>query len=267
VSVFEHHDYKRFFKEWVNSEPGGGRGLLSRLAEDLSISPAMLSHVFKGDKHLSLEMAVEVASFIGLNSDETDYFLLLVNFGRAGSHKLRENLKEKVASEQKKANELSKKVRPLKEISEIAQATFYSSWTYSGIRNLTACPGLQTTDAIAKHLGFSRGSVQLILDFLVKNGLCIEEKPLIKPGPARTHIGSNSVLVNQHHTNWRLQSVRSMTEKKDQNIYFTGPMSLSAETAQMIRLRIPSFIDEIIKLVEPSPSETVRCLNPDWFEY
>ena len=58
-----------------------------------------------------------------------------------------------------------------------------------------------------------------------------------------------------------------MIDVDDKNLFFTAPMSLSHETVELIRQKIPAFIEEIIKLVRPSPSEVVHCLNIDWFEY
>jgi hypothetical protein len=86
-------------------------------------------------------------------------------------------------------------------------------------------------------------------------------------GPKLTHNGADSPLVIKHHQNWRLKGMKQMVFKGNADLFYTAPMSLSRETATQIRSELPSFIEKIIKWVGPSPSETVRCLNIDWFEY
>jgi hypothetical protein len=44
-------------------------------------------------------------------------------------------------------------------------------------------------------------------------------------------------------------------------------MSLSEKDAEKLRKLIPQWIEEIHKIVGPSDSECVRCLNIDFFNY
>ncbi len=267
MSVYEYRDYKLFLKGWIESQPKRGRGVIRRIAEHLRMSPTMMSHILQGEKHLSVEAASDLSSFIGLSEDEFEYFLLLVLHGRAGSFSLKERLASKITSEQRKALDLAKRVKADRELAETVKATFYSSWIYTGIRNMTACPEFQEVDAIARHLNLSPITVQKVVDFLIQNELVVRKEGRLEVGPQQTHIGSSSVLVSKHHQNWRLQAFNKMLETNERNLFFTAPMSMSAETADLIRARIPTFIEEILKAVRPSPSEIVRCLNIDWFEY
>lgn len=58
-----------------------------------------------------------------------------------------------------------------------------------------------------------------------------------------------------------------MELKKDKDIFFTSPMSLSKEAAAEIKNMIPSIIQNVMKIAGPSESETTYCLNIDWFEF
>lgn len=267
MSIFEFRDYKEYLRSWVASQPKRGHGILKKIADHLRISPTMLSHILNGDKDLSAEAAHDLADYLGLSDMEFDYLSLLIQISKAGSFSLKSRLERKIVSEQKKALELKKRLRTDETISEESRALFYSNWLYAGIRNLSACPGFQTVDDIAKRLNISRGSAQKIIDFLLENQLCLMNQDKLLPGPAQTHLGHDSVFVSRHHQNWRNQAVTKMSEISDKNLFFSSPMSLSVETAELIRQKLPSFIEEIMKVVRPSPSEVVRCLNIDWFEY
>jgi uncharacterized protein (TIGR02147 family) len=100
MSIFDYTDYKAYVKDWLASQPRKGRGILRRMAEHLKMSSTMLSHVFQGDKHLSVEAVSDLVEFMGLGEDEFEYLLLLVLYGRAGSFNLQERLKKKKSAAQ-----------------------------------------------------------------------------------------------------------------------------------------------------------------------
>jgi len=227
----------------------------------------MISQVFKGDKHLSLELAAELCEYLELNDEEADYFLLLVECQKAGSQKLLKRLSRQVHNRQEKARKLENRVKAKNEMTEEVKSVFYSSWIYSGVRLLTDLEQMNSAADIATRLSMPRNQVQRVVDFLIKNHLAVAEKNKLKLGAARTHIGSSSILVNKHHQNWRLQALNKMAFQDEDNFFYTGPMTLSAEVANKIRQELPSFIENINSQILPSKSEVVRCLNIDWFEY
>lgn len=53
----------------------------------------------------------------------------------------------------------------------------------------------------------------------------------------------------------------------NQNIFYTGPMSMSHVVVEQVRNDILKLVERVYERVGPSSSETVRCLNLDWFEY
>jgi uncharacterized protein (TIGR02147 family) len=267
MAVYDYSDYKIYLKEWVENQPRAGRGLIRKIAEHLNMSSPMVSHILSGNKHFSFEAANDLCQFLNLDDGETEYFFLLLSHAKAGSFSLQERLKRKIRIEQKKAAQFTKRVKIDQELPDVDKMTFYSNWLYSGIRNMTACPDFQNIDQIAKHLNISRILAQKVIDFLVKSNLCLEKNGKLEPGPQHTHIEFKSPLVGKHHQNWRLQGFEKMIEVDERNFFFTAPMSLSVETAELIRQKLPSFIDEILKHVKPSPSEVVYCLNMDWFKY
>lgn len=267
MSIFDFNDYKTFVKDWIHAQPKKGRGILRRMSEELQISPTMLSHIFQGDKHLSIEVAHDISDFMGLGEDESDYFLLLVLYGKAGSHKLQERFKKKIKFEQKKANQIAQRMKADVELAENSKSVFYSSWIYSAVRNMTACPSFKDVDLIAAHLKVPRNVIQKTMDFLIQNHLCIIKDGKIDVGPQQTHINSDSPLVLKHHQNWRVQALSKMVDQNEKNLFFTSPMSMSRSTAEEIRPLILELIENVRKKIRPSPSEIVRCLAIDWFEY
>jgi len=266
ISVYDFQDYRVFLNTWIDSQ-AKTRGLKGRLAEAMGISSTMMSLIFKGDKNLSLEQAAEASELLGLNERETEYFFLMVELGRAGTHKLQTKLRRQIREAQNEARKLSKRLKKDIDLSDEVKAIFYSSWIYSGIRNLVAVEGFNDSASLAKRLNLPQHIVANALDFLIENNLAKRENGKITYGPARTLVPSDSPFVKKHHQNWRLRGFSMMDQVNEDNLFYTSPMSLSVEAADQIRRMLPKLIEEVGRIVGPSPSEKVYCLNLDWFEY
>ena len=186
---------------------------------------------------------------------------------QAGTQRLKKKMLKSIEDAKQKAKQISGRIRSDIELSEEAKLIFYSNWFYSAIRNLTAVPQFQNAEAIAQRLGLPREIAQSAIEFLVERGLCKYENGLLQVGPQRTYVKADSPLVQQHHKNWRLQGFSKMGLKKSDDLFLTVPMSLSVEDAERIKTMLPAWFEEINKIIAPSPSETVRCLNIDFFEY
>jgi uncharacterized protein (TIGR02147 family) len=267
MAIFDYKSYKAFVLGYVSERPKKGHGEFRKMAQAIGVSTTMISLIFKSDKHLNLELANDLCEYLGLNDKETEYFFLLVQLERAGSHRLRTRMLKQVEAAQSRSQKLKERLVRDKDLSETDKAIFYSSWIYSGLRNFLAANSKLTIEEMAQRLNVPRLQIQKALDFLVETGLIRRAGNSWQVEAKRTHIGSDSPLVTKHHQNWRLQGFNKMPYADESNLFFTSPMSLSKKAAEEVRKKIPSFIQEISKVVVDSKSEVVRCLNIDWFEY
>lgn len=267
MAIYDFTDYKEFFNDWVAKQPKKGHGEYRRVAEALRVSTTMVSQVFKGEKHLSLEMACELCEYLNLTEEETEYFLLLVDFSRAGTFKLKQKMQKQMQKRQEKARQLENRIKKDFQLSDEAKAVFYSSWIYSGVRLLTAVEGYQDTASISQRLNLPKNQVQKVIEFLLDHQLCEMQKDKLIATNVATHIGSSDLLVSKHHQNWRLQGLQKMVTKQENDLFFTFPCALSQKDSEKVRALLLEWITELRKIVAPSESESVRCLNIDWFEY
>ncbi len=267
MNIYSYDTYKAYVNDWIQVQPNGGYGEYKRLAQALNVSSTMISQVFRGDKHLNLEMANDVCDFLKLEPAEVDYFFLLVEYQRAGTYKLQQRLLSRILDKRRHYQDLKNRIGSNMTLSEEVKSIFYSSWLYSAVRNLCAVPGYQDAASIAEHLGVPKNLILKIFEFLLEHQLLKMDNNQLVIGPTRTHVPFDSPHVNKHHLNWRMAGIQKMQLKRPEDFYCTFPMSLSQETAQIIREELPAFVQKIDKLVVPSPSETVRCMSIDWFEY
>jgi uncharacterized protein (TIGR02147 family) len=221
----------------------------------------------KSDKHFSLETAAELTEYLGLGEKESEYFLLMVEHQRAGGFKLKKILEKKLEREQQLASQLQNRLHKDRQLTDEEKMQFYSSWMYSGVRLLSALPDMNNAKVISERLNLPLGLVNTVIEFLLEKNLCAIQNHKLTYGSYRTHIGKDSPFVVKHHQNWRVKGFQSMELRRDEDLFFTQPMALSREAAEKIRLMLPGMIEQIHGISGPSDSETVRCINIDWFEY
>lgn len=267
MKVFEFRDYKRFLNEWIQQQPKSGRGQIRRMADHLRVSSTLLSQVLKDEKHFSLETAAELTDYIGLNDKESEFFLLLIEHQRAGAFKLKQILSKKLDREQQAGSQLQNRLKKDRQLTDEEKMQFYSSWMYSGVRLLSAIPEFNNAKIISERLNVPLSLINSVIQFLLENNLCVIKDSKLTYGTYSTHIGKDSPFVVKHHQNWRLKGFQSMELRRDEDLFFTQPMALSYEAAEKIRLMLPGIIEELHAIAGPSESETVRCINLDWFEY
>lgn len=265
MDVYAYNDYKKLIQHWLQTQPKKGRGIGQRLAKELRISSVLVSQILNGSRSLQLDYAHGIASFMALNSHETNYFLQLVQLENAGTESYRKHIKENIQKMQNEALEISTRVAKDVQLSEEDRAKFYSHWHYSAIRLLTDIPTFQTLDSISQALELEKPRVREILDFLVDRGLCRQVDGRYLMGVKSTHLESHSPWVYSRQVQWRQKSIHSMETKTEDNIYYTGPMVLSQKDAEWIRKRLVELIQEVTNRARKSDSESLRCLIVDWF--
>lgn len=268
MNLYDFDDYQTYLRQWLEAQPKLGRGILRAWSLKFAVHPSLLSQVLSGKRSLTLELADQIGEELNLGENEALYFQLLVLQENAGTKKLKDKFRKRILDARARSKKISERVRTDIELSEEAKSVFYSSWLYAGLRNLTAIPEFRTVDALAARLGLPRALVAGAIEFLVTEGLCrVGEGGAIEVGPQRTFVPAGSPLVERHHQNWRLHGFTKMKLKRPEDLFLTIPMSLSVADAEKLRTLLPSWFQEVNKIIGPSESQTVRCLNLDFFEY
>lgn len=267
VSVYNFDSYKEFLHAWIAERPKKGRGEARKIAANLSLSSTLISQILNADKHFTAEAASELCEYLGLTEKDADQFCLLVDYARAGSHGLRGRLRKRIRKAQADAQKLSERMKEDRALSETEAAVYYSHWAYTGASHLIPCNPKISIEELAERLQLPLQMMTKVVNFLLQSGLVVSRNGVFETGFKHIHLGADSPLVVKHHLNWRLRAFDRMPYSREADLFLTAPMTLSREVADQVRSELPSFIEKIVKWVGPSPSEVVRCLNIDWFDY
>ncbi len=267
MDIYNYDDYKKYIKKWLSAQPKRGHGLSAKIAEHVGISTVLVSQILNGDKNLSLEHALLLTDFLNLTSDEQKYFLLLVNYEKAGSQKLKIYFKKEIIEIQKLKTESLKEIIPTDAtLNEADKAIFYSSWLYSTIRLLTSIPKYQNLEALYKKLLISKNELTTKMEFLLEKKLCIKENGQFTMGPQRTHLEASSPYIKTRQISWRVKGFEKMDNNSSTNLFYTAPMSISQNQFLELRKRINILISELNQNVISEKPDKIACLNIDLFD-
>ena len=244
-----------------------GHGEYRRLALSLRVSTTLISQVFNGQKDLSLELACELADYLHLNENESEYLLLLVEYSKAGSEKLKSRFLKQIKNKQNEAKKLATRLKQDYTLDEASKVVYFSSWVYPAIRILCDLPEYNSAIEIAERLQLPRNHVQKCLDFLIQNDIVTENGKTLGIGPAHIYMPPTDPLSPRDHANWRSLSYQKMQIYNEDQFFYSGQYALSKEVLREIRTLLPDFIENILKKVKPSASETTCCVNLDFFEF
>jgi uncharacterized protein (TIGR02147 family) len=266
AQVFDFTDYRKFLSDSLDELGQTQRGTRSRLAEALGCQPSYLTQVLKGTCHVSLEQAEKTSRFFGLTDDQTEYFLVLVSIGRAGTEDLKEVLKRQARRLQAQHRTLNHRIKTKNELSPEAKSTYYGHWYYAAIAIALTVPKFQTKDALSSHFKLPLAKVSEILEFLVSSRLAVHQSGRYKAGDAWIHLGEQSDLVTKDHINWRLKTIQSLESKTPLDLHYSSVVSLSREDFLVIKAKLIQAIEEARGIIKDSKEEFVGSLLVDFFE-
>ena len=266
ASLYQFVSYKDFFNNWVSQQPNNGHGEYRRLAIGLGVSTTLISQIFNGEKDLSLELACEMVKYLHFDDEESDYFLLLIEFSKAVSVKLKNRLLRQIKERQDAVKKLEVRLKKDHSLNDEAKQIYFSHWLYPALRILADIPSLNHADQFAERLGVPKNQVLKALDFLIKNKILLQKGHQLILGPAHIYNPPSDPLTGRNLINWRQLGFNKLHNHDQNQFFYSGTYALSQEVADEIRKILPQLIDDILKKVKPSPSETARCLNIDFFE-
>ena len=265
MNLYDHESYKTIVTEYIQTMPKKGYGQFRKLSQHLRVHTTLMTQIFKGTKDLTLEQASLVCDYFGWSEDETEYFVTLVEWERAGNESLRNILIKRIQRLRLKGEKVAAHIGVSKELSDVDKSVYYSNWYYGGIRILSSVEKYQTIDEIAGFLNLPRALVSRVTDFLVLSGLCIKKGGKIFMSAKSLHLEPDSHYASQNHTNWRMKAMQNYPTLSHQDLAYTSVVTVSESDFPEIREKLVEVLAETRKTMVRSQAERLACLNVDWF--
>lgn len=264
VSVFEYEDYKDFLRKWISQSPNNGRGQIKKISEFANMHSTLVSQILKGDRHFSMEQALQVSKYLELEELAQEYFMGLVEYEKAGSYELKYFVKQRMVKIKDTSLKLSERIKNKKALSDEDKKIFYSHWSYTALWVSFSLEKINTIEQAATFLEIPLSKTKKVCEFLLSCGLLIEEEGKIKNSASVTHIADDPLILSKHHGNWRHKAMEHHPIMSKDNLSYTAPLTISEEDFLKVREKIVGLIKEMIQTVEKTKPEKVVFLNLDW---
>lgn len=262
MEIFQFDDYKECIRFFINASDK--RGYQSLLAEAAGCQRAFLSQVLNSHIHLTPEHAAGICRFWGLSDLETDFFLELVAFSRAGTEEMRSVIKRRLSTFRKQNSNLSKKL--LKDSSREIDSRYYSSWEWVAIHVLVSIPEYQTLEVIVSKLHIPKQRAEEILSQLQEMGVIVRSAGKWRSLRNDVYLKRDSHMTFMNHWNWRNRALADIQSSKEESLHYTAVLALSRKDILKFRSHIVDFLKTTQELVAPSPEEEMICFTCDFFE-
>ena len=265
MELFQHQDYKDAVRARINHEKGR-RGYHGLCAKAAGCTASYLSQVLNGTSHLTPDHGAGLCQFWEFSDVESDYFLGLIHFGRAGTSALRQRLKRQLQNVRRNQRELTAKFSQAKIIrDDNSLVEYYSDWRYAAFHVALGISELQDTAKLAERFGMQEDKVVHYLEYLCSVGLVRAINGRWERVQDSIHLPRESFMAGMAHRNWRQHSMTKDHNSVADDLFFSSVYSISRLDYWNIRERLVGVLQEARAVVVDSQDEDVYCLICDWF--
>lgn len=265
TNIFHYKDYKKYLKETLQYIKVTAKKSQKDFAETIRCQPAYVSRILNSDADLSLDQADATSEFFNLGELETDYFMQLVQLGRAGTVRFKKRIQKKLAAIKDQAQNIDKKFDSNERLPTDVSTKYYSDWYYSAIHLMLTIPTTRTPETIANYLGLSLVLVKEVLDFLVQSKMAIQERGEYKVSNNKFYLNKDSLLSQTSHRNWRILELNSMINPQKDDFHFSSIVTIDKKNANALKEKMLKCINECREVVSKSKEEDLFCYTIDLF--
>lgn len=264
-TIFNFKNYKDYLLS-LSGTKNRRSGFKSALAKAANCNNTYVSQVLSGTSNFSPEQAEQINHLLNHTPDESHYFLLLVQIERAGTLALKKYFKKQIEDLIQKRNQIQGRLEMMSELSAQDKAKYYSSWLYSAVHMAITIPRKsKQLEFICDTLNISSKKLEEILSFLLQTGLVQRGPDGLISGVTKIHLGNDSADILKHHSNWRIEAIKSLESPLTNDLHYSAVVSMSSEDIIRLREIFLEFIRTVTKEIAKSPEEELCAFNLDFF--
>jgi len=71
----------------------------------------------------------------------------------------------------------------------------------------------------------------------------------LKPSFDSVHLPRESPLINRHHNNWRMQSLKAMEQHREEDLFFSAPIVATLKVKEKIKAQTLKLIEKVFLIL------------------
>lgn len=265
IDIYKFEEYKSYLALRIKSDGRITRGVRQKMSDFVGCQPSYLSQVLNGKPHFTLEQAYRLNEFFLHDRSESQYFMLLVEHGRAGSRELKNFFLDQILDAKKNRMQLKNRLKNTEDIPEQVRHQYYSAWFYAAIHVILSIPEYQDAAKIASRLNLPIDLVVKTIRFLENSGLIEQKQNSYKFTKRSIHLGADSEFIQRHHINWRSQALQSAEKNLPNDLHYSNVIALSKSDSHNVKEVFLCAIEEARAIVKPSKEEEIFTVTLDFF--
>ncbi len=267
IQIFDFKDYRSYLKQLLKSYPKKGHGIRSHWANAMGCQGAYVSHVLHGHNDLSVEQGEALSRFLAHNKDEAEYWLMLIQKERAGTHQLKKFYRELIDEKIAHRENIRERMKIKDNLNLEDQAIYYSHWLYAAVHILLTIPKFQTQpEKIAEYFNASLMQIRSVLNFLEMRKLITLKEGRHKVENNFLFINKNSPLFAHQQSCWRQKAIESIYQNKPEDIHFSSVFTISEVDVAKVKEILLKSIEASTDVIKPSKEEKLYSIGLDFFE-
>lgn len=265
-SIYQYTDYKQYLSAYLDQAPKAGHGVRRAWAEQIGCHTTYVSQVLLKDMQFSAEQGVKLSRALKHTEEECRYFVLLINYARASTNDLREIYHRDVLEMRERHFNLSARLQSDLALAKAQQAKYYSAWYYAAMHVALSLEDAVYPDVIGKKLGLSASQVLETVQCLTDLGIVeLREDGTLRVNSHALHLDKSSEHVIKHHTNWRLQAIRSIEHVDPDDFHYSSVVSISREDLPRVKEIMIGAVEKIRSVIRKSGNQVVYSYLLDLF--
>lgn len=269
INIFAFDDYRVYLRELIEAQQTREDKLtIAKIADAARVKSPYLSKCLSNNADLSLDQAHLISIFLKLKPEESDFFLLLVDYSKSYTDEYKKFLKNKIKEVQRR-NLKTEKVLSLVKLSDEVITSYYLNPLNIIIHMYATLDRIKNIKSIADSLKISESSVQKTVNNLVRMGILKIENGEIISVLNNLHLPSDSPLCIPHQKimSQYIQSFKDFRggDHVGYNTMFT--FSANNETYVKIKNEFLQCLKKIDQLIDNSPSTQVYQIQFDLFPW
>ena len=262
ANIFEFQDCRDYLKTTISEN---GRGYQNAICVASRVQVSYFSKFLAGKADLSLEQAFRVTRALGLDSNETEVFLQLIELSRSQNDDYRRFCQQKISKLKPTHSSLRKQVSEIQAAPENVHLTYYSHWAFAAVHIATGLSKV-TTKFLSERLKIPTTRLSAVLNRLEKMGFIETQKDgTYRRLQSMIHVADDTWALALHHKNWRQMATEAFEEGHPENLNYTTVFTCSKTDFQKIKREFLNSINTQRKFVKNSPDEELYSLCLDLF--
>ena len=245
-------------KEFERRVQVNPRYSLRAYAKALNISSGALSEFLRGQRPVTLKMAVKVAKVLGLSSPESSKLFLALETQK------RQALAPDLPQSESESRTLAQ--------TQLSDDTFriIADWYHFAILNLMDCEGfVWNSSYIAKRLAISQSQARLAMELLLRVGLVHREDGRVVP--AKEYVlspsGVSSSAIRSYHRQILTKAIEALELQNVEQREMNGVcLAVDPKKLRQIKSEISDFLDGLATKYSTGKRQEVYFLETALFQ-